>query len=239
MRFIRPRVVTRVANGVLPNGEQATRVDQDVAWLNPDVPQDPAQPSVVIRKAENFPSAVLSGDEHLVDVKYVKYTGSSLHLAASAVFRDVPTVALGTSYPTVEPGNDALTDVQLASLNKQPVFFAPINGAQIVYVHANVSNLGTSTDVRFLIEFEDPDFPGFWIPSKESAPGTPDRDDISDAANEWIAGAVGSYVFQTRAEHRHFRRFRVRCRSTGAMSSAGRIDLGYAHDGGRSTVPEQ
>ncbi len=240
MRFIRPRVQTRVANGViLANGDQATRVDQDIAWLDPDVPQDNAPPSTTLRKPKDIPTAVLSGTARLVEVPYVRYTGSSLHDAKTEIFRDIPTIIPTTSYPVVAPGNAEFTDVQLAALNQQPVFFAEINGHRLILLHVNVANLGGSTDFRFLIEFEDPDFPGNWIPSKETAPGTPSRQDITTSTNEWTA-TLGSYIFQSREEHRHFRRFRVRCRHTGtAPTAAARVDIAYAHDGGRATVPEQ
>lgn len=239
MRFIRPRVLVREANGILPSGDQATRIDQDIAWLDPDVDQTDAPSGITLKRPRDIPSAVLSGTERLVDVPYVRYTGSSLHEAKTEVFRDVPTIIMGTAFQTAEPGNAKFTDVQLAALNKQAIFFAEINGHQLILLHVNVANLGGATDVRFVIEFEDPDFPGNWIPSKETAPGSPSRQDITTATNSWTAAAVGSYIFQTRVEHRHFRRFRVRCHRTGAMTAAGRVDIAYAHDGGRATVPEQ
>lgn len=121
-----------------------------------------------------------------------------------------------------------------------PTFFVNFNGGKDVgskiFLMFHVQDLGTVTDLRALIEFENTDHPGLWFPSLEGVA----RTNGATSAYEIAVTALGSYIFVTREEHTQFKLARVRFRSqAGAASAATKIITTWSHAGGIAAVSEQ
>jgi hypothetical protein len=108
-----------------------------------------------------------------------------------------------------------------------------------VHVHTQVLGGGGLTGVDCLIEFENPDSPGLWVPSHEpacSAVGgveAPLRTDAL-AAHVWACIGVGSFIVASRKENQHITRWRARFRATaGAAGATTRIRCYWHGNGGR------
>jgi hypothetical protein len=135
-----------------------------------------------------------------------------------------------------------------ATYNSDSTFEYAINGSSQIFVHVHILVLGGGglTGITLIIEFQDPDNPTYWIPSKQPTivAGTEDvlRNDTL-VNNEWVlapAGGIGNYVVASRKEHKRFTRFRVRFRCTaGAPGATTRIHCYWHTDSQESMVPSQ
>jgi hypothetical protein len=100
------------------------------------------------------------------------------------------------------------------------------------YMHVHTRALGGAalTGVVCVMEFEDPDHPGLWIPSRENV-----ARDAGFAAQEWTLLGVTGWILTTREEHMHFHRARARFHAAaGAADAATEIVCSYYTDGGQS-----
>jgi hypothetical protein len=117
----------------------------------------------------------------------------------------------GPGVPGTLPLPEAMTGFTEAATVEQNLY-----GCAQVFVHVRIVNFGGAAlnEIDFVIEFQDPDNPALWIPSKEpyldASTETPRwTDGIGD--NMWLLTGLGeSYVLATRKLHPHFRKFRVR-----------------------------
>ena len=109
----------------------------------------------------------------------------------------------------------------------------PLNGSNQVFLTVNVVALGTSGGLRCRLEFQDPDHPEFWIPSKEGI----NRE--SDAGtHNWDVVAVGNHILASRVEHHHFRKFRARFTSIDANPNDDTKIVVTWHHAGKISLPE-
>lgn len=142
-----------------------------------------------------------------------------------------------------EDGNELLKDVQSvaipATFGPECEFFVNFNGGKDVgskiWLMLHVEALGTLTEGRALIEFQDSDHPAFWFPSLDGV-----ARDAAAAAYEIPIDATGDFIFLTREEHTQFTRARIRFRvEAGAVSADTKIIASWSHSGGIAVVPEQ
>ncbi len=103
----------------------------------------------------------------------------------------------------------------------------PINGNSQVFLMVNAVDFGAMTGLDVRIEFNDPDHPEFWIPSKEAINRESDAN-----THTWVLTSTGNYVLASRVEHHHFRKFRARFLARGAnANSATKIVVTWYHNG--------
>lgn len=124
---------------------------------------------------------------------------------------------------------DGSTVALPAQYSAESRFLIELSGQRQIYVGIDLNALGAAglTGIDTLIEFQDPDDPENWIPSKEGVTRT------ETAANHtWTAGAVGSYLLASRIEAPHFKRARVSFKRTGGTPDADTdIRCRWFHDG--------
>jgi len=127
----------------------------------------------------------------------------------------------------------SITSIALpAAYNDNATFEVKINGNTQIFVTINTVDLGAAalSGVKVLIEFADPDHPGFWIPSKKGV-----NRESSLSVHEWSVLGVGNKVVVSREEHKQFKLARVRFRAnTGAADADTKIICSWHHNGGRS-----
>lgn len=117
----------------------------------------------------------------------------------------------------------------------EAVFEVNINGNSQLFLELNVVDFGGAiTTLSALIEFQDPDFPEFWLPSKEGI----DRDGpLTD--NIWEVTSTGVYLLSSRVEHKHFKKARFRFFADDAADGDTEIRVNWFHNGGAALVAEQ
>jgi hypothetical protein len=143
----------------------------------------------------------------------------------------------GTSvFPVLQrDGKNTLSITSLllpAAYNDNVSLSINANGSNKIWVTVNTEALGAAglTGVIALIEFQDPDHPTYWIPSKEGV-----ARDSNLAANEWSLPGLGNRIIASREEHHHFVNARVRFRVlAGAADAATLIVVSWHHAGHRN-----
>lgn len=96
-------------------------------------------------------------------------------------------------------------------------------------LHTRALGAGGLTGLVCVMEFENPDMPGLWVPSRELV-----ARDAGFAANEWTLLGVGNWLIATRQEHMHYRRARMRFHAAaGAADAATDIRVTCYTDGGQ------
>lgn len=111
----------------------------------------------------------------------------------------------------------------------------PINGSNQVFITANVVDLGAMSGLLCRIEFQDPDHPEFWIPSKENI-----NRESAASDHSWSLIQTGNYVLASRQEHRHFRAFRARFQALVADADTDtHIVVSWHHAGGISAPEDE
>jgi hypothetical protein len=109
----------------------------------------------------------------------------------------------------------------------------PINGNSQIFLTVNIVALGALSGVTCRLEFQDPDHPEFWIPSKEGINREADA-----ATHNWVLNAVGNHVLASRVEHNHFRKFRARFQANVANADATTEIVVSWHHNGKVSGPE-
>lgn len=131
-----------------------------------------------------------------------------------ATFEDVTSVALTAAY----------TD--------ESTWEILLNGNSQIWctVHTVALGAGGVTGLNVLFEFQDPDHPNLWIPSKEGI-----NREANAATHTWGVAGIGDWLLASREEHRQFAKARVRFKAmAGTSDAATKILVSWHHNGGRS-----
>jgi len=134
-----------------------------------------------------------------------------------------------------EATRETVTSIALptaAAFTDAGTFELDVNGNTQIFVTCHIKDLGAAalTGINVLIEFQDPDHPEFWIPSKEGI-----NREANAATHAWALTGVGDYMVASRVEHRHFMKARVRFKAlSGVADGDTNIQCSWHHDGGRS-----
>lgn len=108
----------------------------------------------------------------------------------------------------------------------------PINGNRQIYLTVNVVDLGAMEGLMCRIEFQDPDHPEFWVPSKDGV-----NREAAESLHSWTLTQPGSYVLTSRLEHAHFRAFRARFQAvTTSANGDTNVVVSWHHDGKISPI---
>ena len=125
----------------------------------------------------------------------------------------------------------AVTSVALpAAYNTNALFEIRLHDNKQIFLSVNTVALGAAglTGVTAVIEFNDPDYPAYWYPSREGV-----ARDAGFAANEFTLLGVNSWVVASRIEHAQNLLARVRFHATaGAADAATMIVCSFHLDGG-------
>lgn len=105
-----------------------------------------------------------------------------------------------------------------------------------VFANVFIKNFGSGgmSELRTLIEFQDPHYPEFWIPSLEGV----SRTTGTQAGHHHVATAVGNYIVASRQEHRHFRRVRFSFQADLAIDAATEVWVTWHNDGAPSRLSD-
>lgn len=104
-----------------------------------------------------------------------------------------------------------------------------------VFVNIHTVALGaTMTGIQGVIEFQNLDYPNFWIPSLETVART-----AAFAANEFILMGVGNWSVASRQECPHYTKMRVRFHTVGGAADANTVVVAsWYTNGGPSFLPD-
>jgi hypothetical protein len=181
----------------------------------------------------------------IVDHVFAGIAPSGLpHTTANITQTRVDDLVLGNGSSTwnllQEDGKTYLTVTSVAlpaNYNANATFVAQIRDQSQMFltVHTVVLGGGGLTGVKAFIEYNDPDHPEFWIPSKEGV-----ARDAGAAANEFSLLGVGDWTVATRVEpmQAHLVRFRFKA-AAGAADAATQIICSFAISGGQSMLTNQ
>lgn len=117
----------------------------------------------------------------------------------------------------------------LSAYSPTTTFEVLVTGSDYLYVTVNTEALGAAalTGIVALMEFNDPDHPEYWIPSKEGV-----ARDANLTSNEWSLVGVGNKIIKSRIEHFHFIKARVSFKAlAGAADAATKIVVSWHHAG--------
>lgn len=99
-------------------------------------------------------------------------------------------------------------------------------------VHTIALGAGGLTGLMAVIEFNDPDHPAYWMPSREGV-----ARDAGFAANEFTLLGVGDWTVASRVEHMQHNKARIRFRVAGGAAAAGtEIVCSFHLDGGQTLL---
>lgn len=104
-----------------------------------------------------------------------------------------------------------------------------------IFANIHIVNFGaTMTELDAIIEFQDPHYPKFWIPSLEGVA----RSSGTRALHTLTMNAVGNYVMSSRQEHRHFNKVRFLFQANLAADADTEIWISWFHDGAPSRLTD-
>lgn len=117
-----------------------------------------------------------------------------------------------------------------AAYNANALFEIPIHDNKQIFLSVNTVALGAGglTGITAVIEFNDPDYPAYWYPSREGVDRT-----AGFAANEFTLLGVNSWCVASRVEHMQNTLARVRFHiAGGAVDQTSMIVCSFHLDGG-------
>lgn len=116
------------------------------------------------------------------------------------------------------------------------VFEFDIDDNRQVFANINIVAFGAGGMANLLtvIEFQDPHYPNFWIPSLEGVA----RTSGTVALHTITLAAAGSYVIASRQEHRGFKKVRFRFQADAAADATTEIWTSWFTDGATSKITD-
>jgi len=130
---------------------------------------------------------------------------------------------------------DAVVSIVLpAAYDANALFEINIHDNKQIFLTVNTVALGAAvlTGIVAVIEFNDPDHPAYWIPSREGV-----ARDAGFAANEFTLLGLGNWNVASRLEHMQYHKARIRFHAAaGAADAATEIVCTFHLDGGQSLL---